>query len=215
MKRFIFLLLLAAGLMGCSTQNRESKPLISDEELMKVFDEMRTGIGSQDVRMSSIDEAVLRDPTATIFYHTRESQGAPASTVFSITDMSVLSPGEFEQGVNSWDVGIVAVDVIFLDTVSKDGARVFSLMARTQNMEGLIKHYSFTSQPGDYSFSKDAFETSVLGPNNTRLILRSNDISEDFNQELADSVKLRIYLEEGGQIYYVGQISTMSGYGNR
>jgi hypothetical protein len=219
MKKFLSSVILMLAVVGCSTQNREAAPLVDEQELNETLGEILENIGGSDKDLSALSTEVLADPIATLLYHTRDSKGAPVNSVFSITDMNALDAG-FEFGTTAADYEIGAVDVIFIDSMNRNEGqdlRLFSLLIRLESYDGDVQYLSATSRPGEYSFSKTEFQVAAYtsGAESRKLILKSTDLSRELNNELGDSVKLKIYIEEEGQLTYVGQISTMAGFGNR
>ncbi len=109
-------------------------------------------------------------------------------------------------------------DAIFIDHVNERQERGFSLLlAWSEAMSGVETPHSFigTSIPGSAQFSDTIFQVEMTGKSDEHLILRSDDLSEDYKNELGTSIKLKIYVVENGVEYYAGQISTMAGFGNR
>jgi hypothetical protein len=205
--KIIISILTLATMTACSTQNREATAQIDETELFELFYEINGGAGALDIQ-------TMANNGSAILYHAREANGRPAESVLALADMSTIIDG-VTMNLASYEFGVDTVDVIFADIANDDGTRVFSLSIQGTDIDGQTFTFANTSAPGDFVFTDDEFEVSIPGANGQTLVLRSNDLSEKYNEELADSVKLTVYVEENGQLYYAGHISTMAGYGKR
>ncbi len=207
---FAFLL----GLSACSTQYRDALPQISEDELVQMFGTISERANDSYVKALSSSTDVFGGGT-TVMWHARDEKGRPAASVLSVEDMSIFNNGASNpsawasSGTRSWQV-LTQVDVIFVDSVDVNKQRVFSLLLSMVGVgdsgEMIESYYAVSSEPGSQKFTDDEFEVRVGD-----LTLVSRDLSDDFDDELAGSVKLDIYDANGD---YVGQVSTMSGYGN-
>lgn len=213
MKKWGIALIFPLLMSGCSTQNREAAPQVDDAELFELFSEIKGQVSDQIV--ASFATESLTDSNAAILYHARDSAGRPAVSILAVADMGVFFPAK--SGQHSLDVGLNKVDAFFLDSIDANNQRHFSLMLRVEiEGESAPIYFAGSSASDDYQFDDTTLEVYIPGNNGVSLILQTNDLSEKYDEELADSIKLNIYLDRGGAgAEYIGQISTMAGYGNR
>lgn len=221
MKKLLRILLVLIGLStlaACSTQYRDALPQVSQEELEEIFMAIAQSPENQDSVVSAMaqsGELFLGEYSSVMFY-ARDENGRPAASVLSVTDMSLFN---WQSTGPSYQV-LSMVDAIFVDSVNAKGDRRFSLMLRMKGNEDdgteRTVHFVGSSDSGDFAFNDDEFETRVRLKTGEYLIVRSNDLSDNYDSELAGSVKLSLYLDDGSDDgAYVGQVSTMSGFGNR
>lgn len=198
--------------LGCSTQYREAYPQITSEELYETFEDIQQNVSDPTVNSFSVN--ILAEDNSAVMYHVSDSPGRPAVGVLSFVDMSVIH--EFwDVGTPSTAIGLAEVDVIFLDQVRSDGSRVFSLLMKLRGYGDETVYFSASSQPGNHQFTEDSFQVTMQSPSGAQILIKSNDLSQSYNEELADAIKLNVYVLENGQEYYAGQVSTMAGFGNR
>lgn len=211
--KLLILTLGLCSLSACSTQYRDALPQISEEELNDVFAEIADNTGDSVVAALSQRTNMVGDKS-TVMYHAKEEGGRPAASVLSVEDMSFFG----------WDIDapsyavLSIIDVIFVDSANDNGERIFSLLLRMEGdtQDGLPVYFASSSQPGDYGFSENEFEVKIQAANGESLLLRSRDLSGKYADELGGSIKLDIYIDDGSADgVYLGQISTLSGYGNR
>jgi hypothetical protein len=196
--------------VACSTQNRDASPLISDTELFSLIQEFPT---SNALSVMTFDGA--SQGSGTLFFHTRQTSAKPAPSVLSVLDLGLFIPGL--DGLNSYQAGLNQVDAVFVDQVDSNGQRVFALLLKMTTVGDTAPDYfSATSAPGDFKFTDSEFSTVLTSDSGVSLEIVSNDLSLKYTDELASSVKLNIYTTgSNGVRSYVGQISTMAGFGNR
>ncbi|MEQ1663822.1 MAG: hypothetical protein ABL927_00440 [Bdellovibrionales bacterium] len=197
--------------VACSTQNRDASPLISDTELFSLIQEFPT---SNALSVMTFDGA--SQGSGTLLFHTRQASGKPAPSVLSVLDLGLFIPGL--DGLNSYQAGLDQVDAVFVDQVdAQSGQRVFALLLKMTTVGDTAPDYfSATSAPGDFKFTDSEFSTVLTSDSGVSLEVVSNDLSLKYTDELASSVKLNIYTTgSNGVSGYVGQISTMAGFGNR
>lgn len=213
MKSLWRILTLSAMLLAaaCSQQNREADAQLSSDELYQTIDAIQMGAAGQDSFLSSLSIESLVTGNSSIIFHAREAGGRPATSVLSMNDMAVF--GGWDVGTPSTVIGLEKVDVMFLDTIM-EGRRTFTLMM-SMSVNGGAVYFAGTSIPNSERFTENSFEVEIAGANGSVLVLRSNDLSEEYEAELADSIKLEVFVSEGDQLFYAGQISTMAGYGLR
>lgn len=210
--------ILLATSVGCSYHWRESDPGVDGQYVMSVFDEI-AGQSSMFVNSGSLGD-LRNDPYAT-FYFSHTGPMGPLSSVFSFSDTSFLG-SVFNQpipyGATVFDLqygyGVSDASIIFYDSVSPTtGARYFTLMIKLTGSGG-TSYFTTQSAPNDYSMTDTTFETRMPVSGGT-LVLRSYDLSPDYEDELAPSIKLNAYLiEQGTGIEYeIGQFSILHGFG--
>lgn len=214
MNRFKFFILGVFLLSACSTQYRDALPQISQEELAEVFEDIAENAGDSTVKALSARNNIFGSGQTITFYHAREEDGRPAASILSVEDMSFF---KWDIDVPSYAV-LSAIDVIFVDSVDDSGERVFSLMLKMggDTVDGNPIYFVSSSQPGEYRFTDDEFEVRIPAANGNFLLLRTRDLSDNYSDTLAGSIKLDIYVEDDSvDGVLLGQISTMSGFGNR
>lgn len=215
-KLWVYLTLLLA-VSGCSTQYREATPQITSEELFSLIAEIQNEVSDPQVRALNVDE--LSKGNASTIFHARDSAGRPAVSVLSMADMGVFESGLV--GVPSSAIGLSMVDVVFIDSVDANGARNFSLLMKWEELDinGQSSSFAYggSGLPDSAFFSDDKFEVAMVGANGETIILRTSDLSEKYDEELASAIKLTVYVIDAatGEEFYAGQISTMAGFGNR
>jgi hypothetical protein len=203
---------------ACSTQYRDALPQVSQEELTELFDDIAQNSQTNDPIVTALAQSddLFVGEYSTIMYHARDEAGRPPASVFSVTDMSLFGWDLAEPSYRVLDL----IDVIFVDAIDSENERRFALMLRMEGVaasgEKRVFYFTGSSESGDYSFSDDEFEVRIFSAEGVPLLLRSTDLSGQYEEELASSVKFEIYIDDGSADgAYVGQISTMAGYGNR
>jgi hypothetical protein len=212
--KFLTSLITVIALSACSTQNREAAPQVSEDELSATFDDMVAQQDAPGIQSMSLNDVLSGGGR---IYHVRESSGRPAASVLSLTDMSVVD-NVWPDYTPVYETDLSAVDVMFVDNINENGDRYFTLMisgtysSDAQSDTSLL--FVESSDANDYVFTKDGFETEINSAiSGVRIIIRSDDLSDKYNDELADSVKLSLYVDNGdGALEYIGQVSTMAGF---
>lgn len=207
--RLFILGFVVLGLSACSTQERTSEPQMTDEELGQLLSEFQSVTATSNTSNLS---NILGDGNKVTVYHARDGQDRPAESVLSLVDMGFMDAG-LPAGLGVFDFGLLQVDVMFVDaTQLTTGERIFALLIKAVDLSGNTLFYSGDNAGLDYEFSEDEFLTTVKGARGEGVILSSNDVSPDYAEELADSIKLTVELEDGAGIFDIGQISTLHGY---
>ncbi|MCB0351709.1 MAG: hypothetical protein KDD38_11035 [Bdellovibrionales bacterium] len=218
MKNWLVLISLLILTSGCSTQYREADPQVSSDELFTVIEEILS-LGSPKFGALNFSIDSLAQGNSSIIFHARENAGRPASSVLAMNDMSVIDSSIQQIGVPSVALGMTKVDVVFIDQLNQYNEREFSLLLEWEapDANNQLTRYFFVGSaiPGSAQFSDTMFQVEMTGAHGEHLVIRSNDLSEKYEEELASSIKLEIYVIDGGVEYYAGQISTMAGYGAR
>ena len=196
--------------VGCSTQFREAEPQETDEVvLQEIYAEMRAQVSGFGFSASAFD--IIYDDKSSAFYHVRDSESRPAPSVLSLLYMDFLNGFSFEN--QTTNIGLLNVDVVFVDGIDQaTQERTFTLSIKMETQSGPIFNFA-VSDPGAYEFTDDRFEVSMTTDNRTKIVLVTNDLHEEYSDELGSSIKLDIYVIDNGQDFYAGQVSTMAGYG--
>jgi len=196
--------------VGCSTQNRETTAQITDRELFSLIGEFQSSAVTS-LSLSNADQG-----NATVIFHARQSSSRPATSVFSIDELGFFNSAW--AGLGSFEVGLNQVDTIFIDRLLPDtGERIFALLVKMVTVDNPDPVY-FTAKSASNSerFTDTDFYVEVTGDNGEVLGLSSTDLSADYAEELATAIKLDVYgANASGAAGYIGQVSTMAGFGNR
>jgi hypothetical protein len=207
------LLLLTVGLAACSEQRREAGAEINDEELVSLYSEIMgaapSGVSGTD---TNVLQQLLEDPHSTIF-HAGSSAKRPAVSVLSLNDFAFLDSVFQEEKHTSFDVDMQHADVIFIDGKLEDGDRRFGILMRMESYDGNVLYFTSTSESGGFRFTDSSFRVVMTGTNGESIILKSTDVSTKYSKELSSSIKLDVWMDDGSQEFYMGQISTMSSFG--
>lgn len=212
MKKLLCLTFLALVLnTGCSTQHREAQPILTDDELNSLLNDMSS-------QGSLVASAVSGDATAgnnnMVIYHAGSFNGRPAPSVLALTDMGAFDPAAgWESGTWAKDTTLDEVDIVFVENVDDAGNLIYTLGVRMHYADEQAYFYyeAQTSDPSDVIFDDNGFQATLLGPNGT-ITVTSTDISDKYSDVLADAVKLKIYFDDGSGQRYIGHISTMARY---
>jgi hypothetical protein len=218
MKPILVLLSLLILTSGCSTQYREADPQVSSDELFTIIKEIlsfgRSKNGALNLNIDSLGQG-----NSSVIFHAREGTGRPASSVLAMADMSVIDDSIADLGVSSVALGMTKVDAVFIDQLNQNNQREFSLLLGWGELDlngQLSPHYFIgTGIPGSAQFTDTMFQVEMTGAHGEQLVIRSNDLSNKYSEELGSSIKLEIFVIDGGIEYYAGQVSTMAGYGSR
>ena len=210
LQKVLLAALTALALGACSTQNREAGPQVDISELNNVLAKFQTNAGGGK---GVINFNFGSGSDSSIAYYAREQAGRPALSVASIYDLNAVD-SRFGVGQGIWELSPVEADAVFIDSIEGSG-RTFTLLIRVLTGDGQELYFSGASAPNNYTFADDVFETNISMSGGANLIVRSTDLSRDFKEELSDSIKLTLHIEQNGVLYKVGQISTMAGYGIR
>ena len=138
---------------------------------------------------------------SSIAYYAREQAGRPALSVASIYDLNAVD-SRFGVGQGIWELSPVEADAVFIDSIEGSG-RTFTLLIRVLTGDGQELYFSGASAPNNYTFADDVFETNISMSGGANLIVRSTDLSRDFKEELSDSIKLTLHIEQNGVLYKV------------
>jgi hypothetical protein len=208
---------LLLSLVACSNQSRTAAEMATQEDLFGqngVFTQMQAS--NNLLQTLSVNSFV--NEKSSFLYHARETAGRPAASILSVGDMSALDNRIYKlPDMPSSQIGMSQVDVIFVDNVNQNGQRSFALGFRIgDGYTQAINVFSGVSQYDDYSFSNNQFETAIRMESGSTIVVRSTDVSADYKNELSDAIKLNLYkLGQDNSLRYIGQISTMLGYGNK
>ncbi|MEK6555578.1 MAG: hypothetical protein AABZ31_10085 [Bdellovibrionota bacterium] len=193
--KYTALLVLTVMSTACANQWRETDESISEEDAFSLFNEL-----SPQLNVASI---ATDENSAIYFTQSGEAGGLPES-VMSFSDMSFLG---FQGDV--FGMGLEYVGVILADSYD-NGQRTFALMIKTS---GGAASSPFVATSTDYHISKDKFEVVFDTPAGA-LLLRSFDISDNYDDELAASIHLKAYiLDANGNETPIGQFSSLRGFG--
>lgn len=216
MKNLIYGLTLAVSLIGttaCSNQWRETTVEASEEDVFAAYDEMNTNGGSKGANISLLED-LRADTTSTVYYSQSGLFGSPAS-VFSFGDIGFLGSAfniPDTRGYSVLDLPLRSVTVIFLDAVSAAGQRNFAIMIKMESDSTEAAEY-FVKTTDQYDFNNGTFEVGFDLDDGSVLILRSNDVSATYSDELAPAIQLKAFVDSGSGEYPVGQFSILQGYG--
>lgn len=193
--------------LGCSQQYRSADPGISDVELMSRLEQVSTLSGqATSGDLSLFNALVFDDPLSTIYYAEGPGPLGPPESVMSLTDFSFVRglPG----GVTPFD--LQSVLIAFVHGFSGDRPAASLLVQIQFNGQTYTEVLSNSS---DLSFSDKDFGVEMSGPGGT-LILRSFDVSDTYEGELASVIQLKVYTYDGaGEEVYIGKFSTLVGFG--
>ncbi len=203
---------------ACSTQFRESQPQVSQKELKAAIEQMSVGPSQTGLAQTDFD-TLMTDATGSLYYGISSGGRRPAVSLLSLNSLSVFDPA-VDAGLSSEDVGLDYAEVIFFDGIVREstsnlvqGKRYFALMIRMEFLDGAQVFFKQISGEDAYEFTDNDFAVTMRGANGEELILRSKDISQKVDSELGATVKLDVYQVVNGSEFYVGQISSLHGYG--
>jgi len=220
--KLLFSLTMVLALAACSTQYREADEMATQEELFGeqgLFYEVQSATQGSVIGGLSI-ESIMNGNSA-FLYHARETAGRPAASILSVGDMSALNRA-YPSDLPSSQIGLINVDVFFVDSYvsngTQNGERQFGLAIRIidASSRGPQDAFYISGSGNQHTFTDKLFEASISMANGSEIIVQSTDISQDYNNELGNAVKLKLYSRTvGSDLRYIGQISTMRGYGNK
>ena len=211
--KLLTLLFLGLGMTACSEQTRKASAQINDEELTNLYSEI---MGSSASSNSGVDKSILQqlleDPNS-IIYHVGSQKNRPAVSVLSVNDFSFVDAAFQDAKYTSYDVGMQNADVIFIDGHLNNSDRRFAVLMRLESENGNIVYFSRTSEANAFRFTDSSFRVEMTGANGERIVFKSTDVSTKDSKKLNSSIKLDIWIDDGSQEFYTGQVSTMSGFG--
>jgi hypothetical protein len=212
-KSLILVGAVAAVVSGCSQQWREVNPGATPEEIDQILDRMVNGPGLLGVDPTIVNQ-LKNDAETIVFFKRSEGLVVPPEVVMSLSDVSPFVNGVPIQDVFS--LGLQGATVIVLDgfaNTSFGRDRFFVLLIEMIQADGTPTYFSTMSQPGEFLFDsgEDLFEVAFTGVNGEALTLQTRDLSDDNDNELATNVKFKVFVDEAGQRFPLGQFSALAG----
>lgn len=216
MKNLIYGFALVASLLGttaCSNQWRETSVEANEDDVFKAYDELNTNGGAKGANTALLED-LRADTTSTVYFSQSGIFGSPYS-VFSFGDVGFLGSAFGLPNTNGYsvvDLNLKKVTVIFLDAVNAAGQRHFAIMLKMESTATEAAEY-FVKTSDQFEFKNGTFAVGFELNDGSTLVLRSNDISKNYSDELAAAIQLKAYVDSGSGERPVGQFSILQGYG--
>ncbi len=197
-------LVLVALTVGCSNQWREANAGLSAQDLAVMLSEVSQ---SQAQALSSGDVAqalaLNDDPNTVIYFADSHGELGPIASILSIYDFSFLTGN----AQHTW-ASFSEVRIFFLDRPTA-GARDNGLIIGLREPGQDMRYYGFT---GHGTFSGDSFEVVLSSGGTKKVVLRTNDVTDD---DFDGVIQMQVYDFDGsGNEQYNGQFSTLVGFGS-
>jgi hypothetical protein len=218
-KKVVLQIFLMAGVLAnlaCSNQWRESDPGVDSAYAMELFDEISA---SNAWRSQNYDPSALletsQDPYSTLYFAESGPAMGAVPSIFAFSDASFADPQNIPSFTTVFDMmaqGLNKVSVLFLDGYNANQERYFTLMLKLEASMGTTY---FIAQSSNYSLDDKEFWTEMQLSDGRTLVLRSYDISQQVDGELAGTIQLKAFIDEGSGEYQIGQFSVLHGFGGQ
>lgn len=194
--------------VACSNQWAETNLDISSDEVITAFEEMSGQGGFSTQSVSTRD--LLEDPAYSIYYAKSGSDlMGDVFSVFSFSDIGFLG---FQENLSIVDIDPLETTVIFLDAYDSHGNRYYVLSTKMVHQDSTVQYENFVSEANSAIYTDDKFEVQLTGRSGT-IVVSSYHLHDNFSEELASSIQLKVEEVRGGIRVPVGKFSHLMGFG--